>query len=62
MARMSENSAPTPAASVGVAQPVKIEPSTPTIRMTGGIRLMSEPVMRSRSGMAASSSVVIAGP
>ena len=31
--------APTPAASVGVAAPARIEPSTATIRITGGNRL-----------------------
>ena len=32
--------APTPAASVGVAQPAKIEPSTSTIRKVGGRKLL----------------------
>ena len=36
IASSSEPKPPTPAASVGVAQPAKIEPSTMVIRNTGG--------------------------
>ncbi len=39
--------APTPAASVGVAQPPKIDPSTSTIRKVGGTKLL--PIMAQNS-------------
>ena len=38
---------PTPAASVGVAQPPKMEPSTSVMRNTGGRKLL--PIMRQNS-------------
>src|SRR6186713_501607 len=40
-ARISAPAAPTPAASVGVAQPPKIEPSTSVMRKVGGTKLFS---------------------
>ena len=46
----------------GVAMPPKMEPSTPQIRISGGIRLIREPVMRFFRGISASSSGLMAGP
>ena len=62
MARIRAKKAPTPAASVGVAMPPKMEPSTAMISSSGGTRFTREPVMRFRRGISASSSALMAGP
>jgi hypothetical protein len=48
-ASTSAPAAPTPAASVGVAQPPKIDPSTSTMRKDGGTKLLPISTQNSRA-------------
>ena len=59
---MKASMAPTPAASVGVATPMKMDPKTPMIRIMGGTRLLITIFAISPLLTAANSSFEMAGP
>jgi hypothetical protein len=59
---MKARNAPTPAASVGVAMPKKMDPSTPSMSIMGGTRDFMTILNSCMLVMAARSSLLMGGP